>query len=220
MLVLALALVFKRASHSPCLVAAAITLPDKEILLLVGPIDRRPVWMVYGLDGRPHRAWGARPLPGGIIEDKGGRLRDPTAKPEPIDELEAGMSRLAPGQVRYFSDLVGSRLVHFREPSGILLERWAGGANSEHLLQRVNLDGSLVWSESLATLLGRKSFVPNATELRHAHVDVDARTLILVVQEFSTQSGPPVGAALSRLVIVDPASGRARRRADILEPEP
>jgi hypothetical protein len=217
-LVLALVLAFRVGFRSPHLVAAGIPLNDGEMLLLTSPADQQPVWMVYGVDGTPRRRWGREPLPRGIVEDSDGRLRDPTAESEPFEQLETGMLRRAPGQTRFVSDVVGNRLVHFQDPPGILLERFRDNANHDHLLERVRLDGSIVWSASLEMLLGTVDFRPDIMELRHAHIRVNPQTMLVIVQACASFSARPVDAAVSRMVVIDTAAGRVIKRVDILRP--
>jgi hypothetical protein len=202
---------------SPCLVGAALPMGDGEVLLLTDPVDRKAMWQVYGLDGKPRRPWGNRPLPGGVVETLDGRLRTPGTA-ETVGQIEQRMSRLAPGQIRFFADVVGNRLVHFEEPAGILIERFGTQISGPELLQRVRLDGSLVWSASLASLLGPVGFEPNNTELRHAHVQPNTQKLVLVLQALASVSLRPVDAAITRIVVVDNTSGRVLSRADVSPP--
>jgi hypothetical protein len=217
-LVLALALALRPGFRSPCLVGAALPLGDTEILLLTGPVDKRATWQVYGMDGKPRRAWGNRPLPGGVIETSDGRLRRPGTVAEPVEQIEAGMSQLAPGQTRFVNFILGNHLVRFEEPAGILIERFGTLSSAPELLQRVRLDGSLVWSESLVALLGPIGFDANVTELRHAHVQTNGKSLVLVLQALASFSVRPVDAAVSRIVVVESISGRVLSRSNVSPP--
>jgi hypothetical protein len=214
-IVLLLVFAFRLGFPSPCLVGAALPMDDTEILLLTGPIDEKARWQVYGMDGKPRRAWGDRPLPAGVVEMGNGDLRAPSAAAEPVERLAAGMSRLAPGQTRFVTDLISHRLVHLVDPAGILIERFGTRTSGPELLQRVQLDGSLVWSQSLVSLLGPVDFNASNIELRHAHVQTSGRNLVLILQAFTSSSLRPVDASISRIVIIDSASGRVLSRANV-----
>lgn len=211
-LVLAIVLLFRLGFSSPHLVGAAIPLGDSELLLLTSPVNRRPVWVVYGLDGKPRRPWGSQPLPGGIVEEPNGKLRGPTAESEP---LAVGMSGLGPGQTLVVRELLTDRLISFADPAGTLIEG-LGDKTDQRWLERVRLDGSRVWSQSTAALLGELSFNPSVVELRHAQLRNGS--LLLIIQAYTSFSARPVDAAVARIVLVDAASGRVSSRTDIARP--
>lgn len=213
-LVLAIVLLFRFGFSSPHLVGAAIPLNEQELLLLTSPVNRRPAWFVYGLDGKPRRPWGSGPLPGGIVEEPNGKLRGPTAESEP---LALGLSRLVAGQSHVVREILTGRPVGFFDPVGTLVER-TGDAKEERRLERVGLDGAVVWSESPAALLGEVDFSPKVVELRHAHARDNGRTLLLVIQAYASFSARPVDAAVARIVLVDVATGRVQSRTDIARP--
>lgn len=224
-LVLAIVMLFRLGFSSPHLVGAAIPVNETELLLLTSPVNRRPAWVVYGLDGKPRRPWGSQPLPGGIVEEPTGALRGPEAEIEP---RAIGMSRLAPGQSQSVRGLLPGQVVRFQDPVGTLVEssgpecdratKVCASTNDERRLERVSDDGSTVWSQSPSALLGELDFKPAVTELRHVHLRDDGKTLVLVIQAYTSYSARPVDAAVARIVLVDAATGRVSSRTDIARP--
>lgn len=193
-------------SRAPQLVSLALPLGDQEILLSVGPIDRAPVWQVYGLDGRPRRRWGAQPLPAGYLKRADGFLErdvDAVVPAENVPPFDHGEP---------FQDLTTRSHIELSEPPGMLTRRHLDAA--EQALERVDLDGKLRWSMRFAELLGPTRLAIQSTEVRSAMTRSNGQ-LLLVVQAIQPGLSQPVSATVVRLVSLDATTGRVVSRTDV-----
>jgi hypothetical protein len=210
-------LLFWRTSPSPHLVAAAIPLGASEVLLDIGPIDRKSTWVVYGFDGSPRRAWGDQPLPGGLYLSQSGVLQRSDVTQESREQLDPAAWSRGRGHTNFLKNPLDG-VIRVDGPPGVLVERLDSPGDS--LLERVQDEGAVVWSKRLSALLGPVKSEPEAIDLRHVQMQSDGSLLVILNVFWSSvfAVGHPVSDALCRFVFVDSATGAVVRRVDIQRP--